>query len=166
MLLQNKTFLFALRIFATVMAMSYALLFLFRLIQRYGHTQPAGLDIDLMIPQNPQFFIALSLVTAAVSLWAFRDKGRIIASVSFFVIVVVKFVLWASSTRQIKINTGLDAIPQAGWLGNKLIGAGWLEVLAVLAVLSLLAFAAGSVWQRRAEIAKHQHHGSRFGTVS
>jgi hypothetical protein len=153
----NKSLMFTLRLFATVMAMSYSLLFFFRLMWRYSHAQYAGLDVDLMVPQNPQFVIALSLVTAAISLWALRDMGRIIASLLFFGIVALKFVLWANSTRQIKINTGLNRIPQSDWVGNALIGAGRLELLALLAILSLLAFAICSIWLKREKISQHQH---------
>jgi hypothetical protein len=118
-------------------ALVYAVVFFFKLMSSYWARHITGLEIDWTVPTNPQSMIALCLVTASVALWFLRDSGSLLAELLFGVIIAF-FAYWAFLTWGIRINMGVDAIPQVGRLGNFWIGATWIDVGACLFTVGFL----------------------------
>lgn len=158
MTLENNPIVTAFKFTATAAAALYAGRFLVMLVSRANAPDVPGLDIDWSVPQNPQFMIALILVTAIASIWALKGWPKVVAAFLFVAIASERFYSWWIATNQIKVNTGLARIPQSNWLGNLLVGAGMFDLFAFLATVSLLAFAIISMWMNVRASASHRQH--------
>jgi hypothetical protein len=115
----------------------YTLAFFGKLTKGFLAWNAAGLDIDWSVPTNPQSMIALCFVTASMSLWFLREKGIVLAVV-LFVLIVSFFGYWAILTNQIKVNMGVERIPNTSGIGNIWLGATSLDVITFVVAIGLL----------------------------
>jgi hypothetical protein len=149
---RQNTLSWAVKWAAVLIAILYSVFFFIKLLQSLSARRASGIDVDWSLTQNPQFFIAILLAAAAISLSFWHNLGKLVALV-FFGFIIVKFALWANLTADIKMNTGLESIPQANWIGNIWIGASWAEVAVGVSAILLLFLDLILIWNRRSEIA-------------
>jgi len=146
----KRKFLWALRWLATGIALIYAAVFIFGFFQRFNGSSPISVDIESGIPDNPRFVIALALVCGVSAAWIFRKTGKVISTSLSIALIAYQTWQWFDSTRHIKINAGLDRFPGSSGIGNVLIGAGTIDILALVGALCLLAFSFGRLGVKNA----------------
>jgi hypothetical protein len=132
-------------------AVLYALTFIIRGIERYLAWRSVGRTIEWTMADNPQALISLCFVLAIVTLWQLEYVGKVVASI-LLVAVILRFIYWALWTSNIKANAGLVRIPDAGQIGNIWIGAGVLDLLALLAAIILLFANVRIIWRERGDL--------------
>jgi hypothetical protein len=84
---------------------------------------------------SPQTGIFLCLIFAAAFLRLWRGRIGKVLSFATYLFIGWQFYNWFDLTRQVRSNAGAEAMGGAGWIGNKLYGAGALDVLTFLTVL-------------------------------
>jgi hypothetical protein len=153
MTVRNFDFEKALRWGAGLATALYTLAFFGKLTKGYLAWSASGLDIDWSVPTNPQSMIALCFVTASMSLWFLREKGDVLAVV-LFIVILSFFGYWAFLTNQIKVNMGVDRIPNTSWIGNIWLGATWLDVITFVFAIGLLGIGLVILLKRRSNARK------------
>jgi hypothetical protein len=141
----KRKVLAALRWIATAIALFYAVVFLVGFFWKYNAGPGISMEIEWGIPDNPRFVIALALVCGVSAAWIFRKTGKVISTLFSIGLIAFQTWQWFTSTRNIKLNTGVNSFPGATWIGNELIGAGLLDVMALFGAVCLLAFTFGRV---------------------
>jgi hypothetical protein len=121
---------------ATSVAALYAILFFGKLLWGYNTWETEILNITWNVRDNPQTSITICLIFAAAFLWLWKGAvGKLLALVTFGYILW-QFYQWFDMSR----HANPDVISQAGWLDGYLLGASWLDPIALLAVAALAIF--------------------------
>ncbi len=125
---------------ATAFAALYGLFVLARLWTTSSASGAEVLDGTMGVGNDTRVIIAVCLAFATAFLWLWRGTtGKVLALLSYGG-VHVQFGQWFTATAQVKSNTGREVIPQSGSLGNWLLGAGWFDLFALLAVVALTGY--------------------------
>jgi hypothetical protein len=138
-------------------AVLYTLAFFWGALERYFAWRSAGQSIEWVLTDDPRALIALCFVLAIITLWQLEYVGKLVASM-LFVAIIARFIYWATWTWKIKANAGLMAIPDTGVIGNVWMGAGPLDVLALVAAIVLLVAYVRIVWQHRGDLTRQWHN--------
>jgi hypothetical protein len=154
MRISNRGGIYWLKGAALGVAVLYSLAFIWGAVQRYLVWQSAGRTVEWATADDPRALITLCFVLAVITLWQLEYVGKLVASM-LFTAVIFRFVYWAVWTWKIKANSGLDGgIPAGGLIGNVWIGAGPLDLLALVAAGVLLVANVLIVWRHRGDLAR------------